>query len=290
MSKSTFSHIIAGTMTWGVWGKNCNTQQMVMLLNTCIENKITSFDHADIYGDYTTEAAFGKAFRESNIDRQKIQLISKCGIQMLNEERKNVVKHYDYSKDYIIWSVEQSLKNLQTDYLDLLLLHRPSPLMHVNEIAEAIEKLKSEGKILDFGVSNFTPSQTDLIQTRTNISYNQIEFSITQYDAMLNGSLDHMQTNNITPMAWAPMGNIFKKDDAQTQRIKILASAFSEKYNVPVDVILLAWILKHPANILPVCGTADKTRVANLMKATKVEMELQDWFAFWTESSGVEVS
>jgi predicted oxidoreductase len=254
-----------------------------------LENNITSFDHADIYGDYTTEAAFGKAFIESNIDRQKVQFISKCGIQMINEERKNVVKHYDYSTNYIMWSVEQSLKNLQTDYLDLLLLHRPSPLMKADEIAAAIEKLKSEGKILDFGVSNFTPLQTDLIQTKTNISYNQIEFSITHYEAMLNGSLDYMQTNNITPMAWSPMGSVFKNDDAQTLRIKKIATTFSEKYTVPVDVILLAWILKHPSNILPVCGTADKSRIANLMKATTVEMELQDWFALLAESNGANV-
>ncbi len=289
MNKTTFSPLIAGTMTWGTWGKNGNTQQMIELMHCCIENNITSFDHADIYGDYTTEAAFGKAFAESKIDRQKIQLISKCGIQMLNEERKNVVKHYNYSKDYIVWSVEQSLKKLQTDYLDLLLLHRHSPIMQANEIAEAIERLKSEGKIVDFGVSNFTAQQTDLIQTKTSISYNQIEFSITQYDAMLNGSLDHMQINNIIPMAWSPLGSVFKKEDAQTQRIKKLATTFSEKYNVPLDVILLAWILRHPANILPVFGTADTSRIANLMKATAIEMELQDWFALWMESSGVEV-
>jgi predicted oxidoreductase len=289
MNKTTFSPIIAGTMTWGIWGKNCNTNQMAELIHCCIEKNITSFDHADIYGGYTTEAAFGKAFIESNIDRQKVQFISKCGIQMINEERKNVVKHYNYSTNYIIWSVEQSLKNLQTDYLDLLLLHRPSPLMQADEIATAIEKLKGEGKILDFGVSNFTPSQTDLIQTKTNINYNQIEFSITQHEAMLNGSLDHMQTNNIMPMAWSPMGSIFKKDDAQTQRIKKIATTFSEKYNVPLDVILLAWILKHPSNILPVCGTADKPRIANLMKATTVEMELQDWFTLLAESSGTDI-
>jgi predicted oxidoreductase len=289
MSKTLFSNIIAGTMTWGTWGKNCDTQQMVDLMHCCIENNITSFDHADIYGDYTTEAAFGKAFAESNIDRQKVQFISKCGIQMLNEERKNSVKHYDYSKSYIIWSVEQSLKNLQTDYLDLLLLHRPSPLMQADEIATAVEKLKSEGKILDFGVSNFTPSQTDLIQTKTNISYNQIEFSITQYEAILNGSLDHMQKNNITPMAWSPLGDVFKKDTEQTQNIKKAATIFSEKYNVPIDVILLAWILKHPANILPVCGTTNKLRIANIKKTTTLDMELQDWFTLWAESTATPV-
>lgn len=129
MDKKSFSKIIAGTMTWGVWGKNCSTQQMIELMNCCLENNITTFDHADIYGDYTTEAEFGKAFNESKIDRSTIQLISKCGIQMESDKRNNFVKHYDYATSYIIGSVEQSLRNLQTDYLDLLLLHRPSPLM-----------------------------------------------------------------------------------------------------------------------------------------------------------------
>ena len=276
-------------MTWGVWGKEYNVRQMVELMHCCLENNITTFDHADIYGDYTTETAFGNALSESKIDRDKIQLISKCGIQMKSEKRKNAVKHYDYSASYIIWSVEQSLRNLQTDYLDLLLLHRPSPLMKAEEIAEAIEKLKLDGKIIDFGVSNFTPRHTELIETKTKISYNQIRFSITHFEPMLDGSLDHMKVNNITPMSWSPLGTVFKKNDEQSQRIKKIATEFSLKYNVPVDVILLAWILKHPSGILPVCGTADQSRIANLMKATTVEMELQDWFALWSESAGVPV-
>lgn len=289
MIKTPFSKIIAGTMTWGVWGKDCNTKQMIELMNCCLENNITTFDHADIYGDYTTEAAFGNAFRESKIERNKIQLISKCGIQMQSEIRKNALKHYDYSTSYIIWSVEQSLRNLQTDYLDLLLLHRPSPLMKADEIAEAIEKLKQDGKIIDFGVSNFTPQQTELIETKTKINFNQIKFSITSFEAMLDGSLDYMQTHNITPMCWSPLGTVFKNDDEQSQRIKKIAANFSLKYNVSVDVILLAWILKHPSGILPVCGTADQSRLANLMKATTIELELQDWFALWSESAGVPV-
>lgn len=289
MKTKPFSKIIAGTMTWGVWGKNCDTKQMIELMNVCLENDITTFDHADIYGDYTTEASFGKAFAESKIDREKIQLISKCGIQMLSKERKNTVKHYEYSSSYIIWSVEQSLKNLQTDYLDLLLLHRPSPLMDVDEIAKAIEKLKEEGKIIDFGVSNFTPLQSDLIETKTKIAYNQIEFSITHFEAMLDGSLNHMQTRDIRPMSWSPLGSVFKKDNEQSLRVKKMAESLEVKYEVSVDIILLAWILKHPAGILPVCGTADTTRIANLTKACHIDMELQDWFALWTESAGVPV-
>jgi len=143
--KTTLSPIIAGTMNWGVWDKNISTTEMVHLMNVCIENKITTFDHADIYGGYTTETAFGKAFSESKISRDKMQLISKCGIQLVSENRNNTIKHYNYSKDYIIWSVDNSLRNLQTDYLDVLLLHRPSPLMMADEIAEAVEKMKSEG-------------------------------------------------------------------------------------------------------------------------------------------------
>nr|WP_315159152.1 aldo/keto reductase [uncultured Flavobacterium sp.] len=290
MSKIPFSKIIAGTMTWGIWGRNCSTEEMTALMHLCLESGISTFDHADIYGGYTTEAAFGKAFSESKINRSYIQLISKCGIQMISENRNNTIKHYSYSKDYIISSAEQSLKNLQTDYLDLLLLHRPSPLMRADEIAEAVEKLKIDGKILDFGVSNFTPSQCDLIETKTKINYNQIEFSITNLEPMLDGSLDHMQTNRITPMCWSPLGTVFRKDDEQSQRIQKTANELASKYDVSNDVILLSWILKHPAGILPVCGTADKNRLSKLMQGTTFEMELEDWFSLWTASTGKDVA
>ena len=276
-------------MTWGIWGKNCTTNQMIALMNSCLESGISTFDHADIYGGYTTENDFGKAFSESKINRNDIQLISKCGIQMISENRNNTIKHYSYSKDYIISSAEQSLKNLQTDYLDLLLLHRPSPLMQPDEIAEAVEKLKITGKILDFGVSNFAPSQCDLIETKTKINYNQIEFSITNLEPMLDGSLDHMQTNRITPMCWSPLGTVFRKDDEQSQRIQKTANELASKYEVSNDIILLSWILKHPAGILPVCGTSDEKRLTNLMQATTIEMELEDWFSLWTASTGNDV-
>lgn len=276
-------------MTWGVWGKNCTSKEMIELMNSCLESGITTFDHADIYGGYTTESDFGNAFGESKIDRQSIQLISKCGIQMVTENRTNSIKHYAYSKDYIVWSAEQSLRHLKTDYLDLLLLHRPSPLIQADEIAEAVEKLKMDGKILDFGVSNFTPSQSNLIETKTKINYNQIEFSITHFEPMLDGSLDHMTSNRIAPMCWSPLGTVFRKDNEQSERIKKVTNELSSKYNVSDDIILLAWILKHPSGILPVCGTSDKKRIANLMQATTIEMELQDWFSLWTASIGNEV-
>ena len=285
--KTAFSKIISGTMTWGIWGKNLDEKAMINLMNCCLENDISTFDHADIYGNYTTEASFGNAFANAKINREKVQFISKCGIQT---EARNAIKHYDYSKKYIIWSVENSLKNLKTDYLDVLLLHRPSPLMQADEIAEAIEKLKSEGKIIDFGVSNFTPSQCELIQTRTKIDCNQIQFSVTDFDAMNNGSLDFMQINKIVPMAWNPLGSVFKTDSEKTSRIEKIANKLLEKYNIEIDVLLLAWIIKHPSGILPVFGTTDQNRISKLMKATEIDMDLEDWFALYTASLGTKVA
>ena len=288
MRKTTLSPVIAGTMNWGDWDKKLTTSEMAHLMNICIENKITAFDHADIYGGYTTEAQFGKAFAESKISREKMQLISKCGIQH-TQGRPNTIKHYDYSKKYIIWSVENSLKNLQTDYLDVLLLHRPSPLMQADEIAEAVLKLKSERKIIDFGLSNFTSSQTELIAQKTNVSYNQIQFSATHHEAMLDGSLDYMQVNDIRPMSWNPLGTVFREDIEQTRRLKKLLVQLVEKYSVGSDTILLAWILKHPAKIIPVAGTVNIARIQALMKAVELELDQLDWFAIWTESMGNKV-
>ncbi|MDP5027691.1 MAG: aldo/keto reductase, partial [Flavobacterium sp.] len=281
------SPIIAGVMNWGVWDKNLNTNEMNHLIHLFLENGITTFDHADLYGGYTTEAAFGKALASSKMDREKIQLITKCGIQYVSENRpENVIKHYDYSKEYIIWSAENSLKNLQTDYLDVFLLHRPSPLMQADEVAEAVEKLKEAGKILSFGVSNFTSSQTELLRQKTEVSFNQIQFSATNHEAMLDGSLDYMQLHKITPMAWNPLGVVFRENTEQTQRLKLLFSKLVDKYHVGADLILLAWILQHPANILPVAGTINVSRIQQLMKAKSLVLDTQDWFAIWTESMG----
>ena len=284
------SPIIAGVMNWGVWDKNLNTNEFTHLINLFIENGITTFDHADIYGGYTTEASFGKALSESKIDRKKIQLITKCGIQYVSENRpNNSIKHYEYSKDYIIWSVENSLKNLQTDYLDVFLLHRPSPLMQADEIAEAVSKLKADGKILSFGVSNFTSSQTELLRQKTEISFNQVQFSATHHEAMLDGSLDYMQIHNTKPMAWNPLGTVFRENTDQTFRLRQLLAKLVEKYRIGSDIILLAWIMQHPAGISPVAGTVNSGRIQQLMKAKSLVLDKQDWFAIWTESMGNRV-
>ena len=284
-----FSQIIAGTMNWGRWGRQFSKKEFINLIGKCKDIGITTFDHADIYGDYTTEQEFGNALSESNIDREHIQIISKCGIQYISESRKNKVKHYDYSKKYIIWSVEQSLKNLKTDYLDALLLHRPSPLMRPQEVMEAVAKLAQEGKIKDFGVSNFTPSQVELISSEVPVTINQIEFSLTQNTALTDGTLDQMILKKIIPMAWSPLGVVFKEDTEQTRRIHRKLGELKDKYEATEDQLLLAWILKHPSKIHPVIGTTDMSRISNSFAATKIDIELEDWFDILVASQGHKV-
>lgn len=288
-NKNSYSKIIAGTMTWGSWGKKLTKKEMTELMHYCVGEGITTFDHADIYGGYANEATFGNAFADSNIDRNEIQLITKCGIQMVNDSRQTVVKHYNYSKEYIIWSAEESLKNLKTDYLDLFLLHRPSPLMNPERIAEAIHKLLDEGKIKSFGVSNFNSSQIALLETAIPVEGNQVEFSLTANDVMYNGSLDDCLEKKRMVMSWSPLGSYFREENTETTRIKKAIEPMLLKYNTTADQILLAWILKHPSGIYPVVGTTSKERLKASMKATQLELEVQDWFILLEASKGYEV-
>lgn len=289
-NKSTYSRIIAGTMTWGIWGKHLSTKKMLRLMEHCLEHNITTFDHADIYGDYTNEAQFGKAFVKGSIKREQVQLISKCGIQFNAKERANRVKHYDYGTNYIIDSVERSLKMLQTEYLDLLLLHRPSPLMNPEEIAEAIHQLKNTGKIKQFGVSNFNPSQIQVLEKEIAVEANQIEYSLSANSVMNNGILDDCMISNRLAMSWSPLGSYFKEDTQATGRIKKVLGKLTKKYNATEDQLLLAWILKHPSKIYPVVGTTTPNRLQLAMDAVKIEMEVQDWFILLEANEGHEVA
>ena len=276
-------------MNWGVWGKNLSEILMTELIEKSVSLGINTFDHADIYGGYTTEKSFGNALSLSKIDRESIFLISKCGIQYPSDKRPLKVKYYDYSKGHIRFSVENSLKNLKTDYLDILLLHRPSPLMNPKEISEEIDKLKEEGKIKSFGVSNFTNSQIKFISKETKVLWNQIEFSLTNNHPMIDGTLDYLQENKIGVMAWSPLGSFFKEKNEKQKRITILFNALSEKYNCTHDQLLLAWILKHPANIYPVLGSTNPNRLKLAVNAIKINLEIDDWFLILKASDGKKV-
>ena len=289
MRKTLLSPIISGVRNWGIWDKKLTSKEMERMIHLCIENKITTFDHSDTYGDYTTEADFGNALHDSKISREKLQLMTKCGIQMVTEKRSNKISHYEHSKEYIIWSAEESLKKLKTDYIDVFLLQRPSPLMQADDIAEAVEKLKSEGKIIDFGLGNFSNSQAELIRQKTEISYHSVQFSATNFEPMIDGTFDYAQMHGICPLAWNPLGTVFREDTKHTRRLKKLLSLLVEKYHLGSDTLLLAWILKHPAKVIPIAGTVNVARIQSLMKAVELEMEKEDWFAIWTESRGEEL-
>ena len=273
----------------GSLGKELVRNIMTELIEKSVSLGINTFDHADIYGGYTTEKSFGNALSLSKIDRESIFLISKCGIQYPSDKRPLKVKYYDYSKGHIRFSVENSLKNLKTDYLDILLLHRPSPLMNPKEISEEIDKLKEEGKIKSFGVSNFTNSQIKFISKETKVLWNQIEFSLTNNYPMVDGTLDYLQENKIGVMAWSPLGSFFKEKNEKQKRITILFNALSEKYNCTHDQLLLAWILKHPANIYPVLGSTNPNRLKLAVNAIKINLEIDDWFLILKASDGKKV-
>lgn len=285
---------VAGCMRWGKWGANFSVNQYRQMIEACIEQGINTFDHADIYGHYTTEAEFGNALKDATQLRQQLKIITKCGIQMVSENRPtHHIKSYNTTEKFILASVEQSLKNFHTDYLDVLLIHRPSPLLNPEEVASAITKLQQQGKILAFGVSNFLPHQVDMLLKYLPIAYNQIELSITQLSAINNGTLDNCLQHNIIPMAWSPLGggNIFNSEgDQRLNNITSIANALANEYQTTTNQILIAWLLKHPARVIPIMGTSKLERLLDAKTASTIVLQQEDWFKLYQASIGQEVA
>lgn len=284
---------VAGCMRWGKWGANYSTAEYRKMIDACLQHGITSFDHADIYGDYTTEEEFGNALKQAPALRLQMQLISKCGIQMLTDNRpQHQIKSYNTSAKHIIGSTERSLKNFGTDYLDILFIHRPDPLLNPVEVAEAITELKQQGKIKHFGVSNFLPHQTEALRKYISIEFNQVEISIIHLTPFLDGTLDNCLQHNIRPMAWAPLGGGMFTDETHHRFRSITATAFelAEKYNTGVNQILVAWLLAHPSKIIPVVGTTKVERLLQAKEANKIVLEREDWFKLWVASTGEDVA
>ena len=273
-------------MNWGTWGANYSKQEMCQLISESFDSGINSFDHADIYGGYTTEESFGDAFIDTGIKREDVFFISKCGIMYPSKKLPIKTKHYDYSEDHIIKSVNNSLKYLKTDYLDCVLLHRPSPLMDINIIANTVEGLIKSGKIKSFGVSNFTADQMDMFKGKVEILYNQINLSLTHLDHMFDGTLEYMQANNILPMAYSPLGSYFKEGN---DKIKKVVESLKDKYSCTDYQLLISWLLKHPSKVYPVIGTTKSDRIKKSMKSLKIEIELIDWFELLEASVGKRV-
>lgn len=280
-------------MKWGQWGAKFTTAQYLQMLEECLANDITTFDHADIYGDYTTEAEFGAALKENPSLRTKMQIITKSGIKRLTPNRpQHTIHSYDTSKDHIISSLENSLKDFHTDYIDILLIHRPDPLMHPDEIAEAFTQLKTQGKVLEFGVSNFNSWQLEMIHSRFRIKYNQIEVSVIQLESFHNGQLDQCIQHNIIPMAWSPLGAgklLSDIEEVRNKRILAAAQFIADKYDLNIDQVLLAFLFSHPAIIIPVLGTTKINRLKKAIEASSFKLQREEWFMLWRASTGHEV-
>lgn len=288
-----FSRIIAGLMRLNQWG--FSTSELVGWLQACLEMGLTTFDHADIYGGYTNEARFGAALKEKPALRKKMQLVTKCNIMLPAAERPELKFHYyDSSKEHIIASVERSLLNLETDYLDLLLIHRLDVLMDADDVAAAMQALKKSGKVRHFGVSNFRPSLLELLQSRLDFSLitNQVEFSVLHLDPLNDGTFDQAQQLRYAPMAWSPVGggDLFDQDTDQKKLLhKTLSGIGNEVGGASVDQVMIAWILRHPANVLPVMGTGKLERLKAAVDAEKLELSREQWYRVWVASTGHEV-
>ncbi|WP_299439185.1 aldo/keto reductase family oxidoreductase [uncultured Aquimarina sp.] len=289
-----FSRVVAGCMNWGEWGANLETNQAQQLIEDCLSIGVTTFDHADIYGHYTTETLFGNAIKDKSSLREQMQLVTKCGIRLVTPNRpENQIKSYKTSKKYIIASVEQSLRKLQTNYIDMLLIHRPSPLMNPSEIAEAFEELKLSGKVLHFGVSNFTTSQFEMLDAFFPLQTNQIEISPLQLTPFIDGSLDQCIKHRIKPMAYSTLagGRFFSKEPSdKVLRINKVVHDLGNKYNVSADQVLTAWLLKHPSGILPIIGSTKINRIQSAMDSLSLQITDEEWFKIWEAATGKEVA
>jgi predicted oxidoreductase len=287
------SNIVHGMWRLADW--KLNKQEILELSEKCIEWGITSFDHADIYGNYECERMHGDALSLDPSIRDRIQIVSKCGIKLLSDkfpERR--LKIYDYSYDHIVSSAEQSLKNLKTDYLDLLLLHRPSPFFNPEEVAQAFDYLKSSGKVKYFGVSNFNIMQFEMLQKHLDMKLmtNQVEISASHLEHFENGNMDFFMKENIRPMAWSPLagGQIFNPQSKKAERVRQALIEVAGDLNLEsIDQVAYAWLLKHPAHIIPIVGSGKADRIKKAVDAQNSEMSLEQWFKIFNAAKGEEL-
>ncbi|CUB03820.1 aldo/keto reductase [Marinomonas fungiae] len=284
----TGSRLAQGYWRLAEWGMS--DQELVRFIEQGIEAGITTVDHADIYGDYLCETLFGKALALKPSLRDKLQVITKCGIMLPSKQRPEITSHrYDQSTGHIIQSVDHSLSNLQVESIEMLLLHRPSPLMDPDHIAEAFEHLYTVGKVKHFGVSNFSAQQFDLLQSRLDMPLlvNQVELSPLELKRFKDGTLEHAQQHAVTPMAWSPFagGDLFKLEGINPTLHQAM-SVVAEAHQASLDQIALAWLLRHPSGIVPVLGSGQIERVQSAQKALSITLTDDEWFAIWVASQG----
>ena len=278
---------------YGMWrlGDDPDTSggHIIAKIEACLEQGITSMDHADIYGGYTVEGLFGGATRNKGL-RDRMEIISKCGIVApVGDYGTARLKHYNTSRQHITASVERSLRLLQTDRIDLLLIHRPDPFMDFDEAGQALDQVVSSGKVRAVGVSNFRPWDTALLQSRMKqpLVVNQIELSLQERQSFTNGDLSEIQRANMRAMAWSPLGGgaLMREGGKLGETLDRMAS----QQGVDRSAVAVAWLLAHPAGILPVMGTNSIARIKDLSRALRVKISREDWFELYTAAEGREV-
>jgi predicted oxidoreductase len=289
----SFSRIIHGLWRLSEW--NQSKEETLSLIQYNLAQGITTFDHADIYGSYTCEDIFGDALSLAPSLREKMEIVTKCGIVLPSPNRpQHRTHHYNTSKKHILSSVEQSLKNLRTDYIDVLLIHRPDPYMNGEEVAEAFTQLKEEGKVLHFGVSNFKDHQWNMLQSHLPFPLvtNQIELSAYNLENIEDGTLNLCQENRIAPMAWSPLagGNIFTSQDDKAVRLRTTLEKIQGEIGAEgIDSVLYAWLLNHPASIMPIVGSGKKDRIQTAIDSQSLTLNHDQWFEILHSSMGHEV-
>lgn len=290
MSLLQLSPIIAGAWRLAEW--QFSVDQRLAWIEGCMARGLSSFDHADIYGSYQAEALFGEALAQRPALRDQMQLVSKCGIKLVDPARPaHGFKSYDTSAAHITTSVENSLRALRTDRLDLLLIHRPDALMDADEAAQTFEQLRRDGKVLHFGVSNFTPAQFELLHSRIPLVTNQVECSPLHLAPLHDGTLDQAQRLRLQPMIWSPLagGRLFNADTEQAHRVRWVMGEIGARLGVSTTTLALAWLLRLPSRPLPVIGSRRLEAADEAMAATRLILSREDWTRIWAASTGHDV-
>lgn len=284
-------------LVYGAWrltdGADTSPQLALRKIESCLAQGMTTFDHADIYGDYRCEALFGDALKLAPALKQRLQIVTKCDIMLMSDRYpQRRVKHYDTSPAHIRQSVDVSLQRLGVDVIDVLLIHRPDPLMDAAATGACLDALIDSGKLRGVGVSNFKPWDWTLLQSAMQhpLVTNQMEISLLQHTAFEDGSLAQAQQLKAPPMAWSPLaGGALLGSGAPAQRLRPALQRLADGSGVGMDAVAVAWLLAHPARILPILGTNQMNRIERVNDAFKVELDRETWFELWTLAQGREV-
>jgi predicted oxidoreductase len=283
----TLSRIVAGAWRMADW--QFGVEERVRWIEGCLDLGITTFDHADIYGDYAVEALFGEALAAAPQLRDRMQIVTKCGIRMVSSARpEHRLGHYDTSAAHVERSVENSLAALRTDRLDVLLIHRPDALMDADALAECFGRLRTAGKVRHFGVSNFTPSQFALLNRRIDLVTNQIEASPLHIAPFYDGTLDQAQDLGVAPMVWSALagGRLFTGSDTDSQRVRTVLQRIAGERGIGVTTLVYAWLLRHPARLIPLTGSRRLDAMREAVAALDVEIDAQTWYEIWVAGNG----